>query len=55
MPSSPEDVSMLTLGPSLNATANPHPGVQMQIPWITRFHMDVHSEAVSFRVHFIRL
>lgn len=44
-----------TLSAATNTTANPHARVQVQVPRITRLHVDVESEGVGLGVDFIRL
>lgn len=45
----------LTLCTPPDATANPHAGIQVQVPWIPSLHVDVDSEAIRLRVNLIGL
>ena len=46
---------MLTLSAPAHSAPNPHPGVQVQVPSISRLHVHIQPERVGLGVDFVRL
>ena len=51
----PDDGGDDTFGAATNTTSDPHARVQVQVPRITRLHVNVESEGVCLGVDLIRL